>query len=193
MKMPASERADKQQQLDQFRELLASPMFGSAVAEKCGENIRIEMQRDRYGCYGARARSAGVKTACTLVTADDLSAIVERRVSAGRSGNSTCTYDIAALRPVSLTIEVAWTGGRDHMEAWRAGVRRVTQELKKHNPDPPVGAQMISGLGDDAYYVEAGPMPFLAVRRGDTAFTLQALLEQDTLAAIARKVLERLQ
>jgi hypothetical protein len=192
-KMPVSERADKQQQIDHFREMLSNPMLGSTVATKCDENIRLEMQRDKYGCYAARAEAAGVQTACTLVTVDELSSILQLPYQAGTPGNSKCSYDPrdgAAGRGV--TIEVAWRDGREQMKAWRAGVRMVRREMQKVSSTPAVEAVTIDGVADDAYLIAAGFMPFLAVRRGEVAITVQAAAPRDQLIAIARKALARL-
>lgn len=192
-KMPASERAEKQQQLDHFREMLANPVVGGALAEKCGENIRIELQRDEYGCYASRAQSAGVRTACSLIAARELSAMLGRAYGPGMAGNSRCTYEprpAAAGRQV--IIEVAWTDGHAEMDAWRAGVRAVERELRKSTTAVAVESVTVPGLADDAFFVAAGLMPILAVRRGDVAVSIQAAAPREQLFAIARKALEQL-
>jgi hypothetical protein len=191
-KMPVSERVERQQQIDQFREMLSNPMLGSTVATKCDENIRLEMQRDKYGCYAARAQSAGVQTACTLVTVDELSSILQLPYQAGTPGNSKCSYEPRDAAPGrGVTIEVAWRDGREQMKAWRAGVRMVRREMQKASSTPAVEAVTIDGVANDAYLINAGFMPFLAVRRGEVAITVQAAASREQLIAVARKALER--
>lgn len=192
-KMPASERADKQKQLDVFREVLANPMFGQTAATKCDENIRLEMQRDRYGCYAARAAAAGVKTACTLLTTAELSEILGMSFGAGQPANAACVYPTQAPGR-DVRIEVAWNRGREEMDAWRGGVAQAKRQIRKDTgQSAPVGAETVTGIGDDAFLVTAGFTPFLAARKGDTALTVRAHgASRDQLIAVVRKALSRL-
>jgi len=51
----------------------------------------------------------------------------------------------------------------------------------------------VPGLGDEAFFLTAGLMPMLHVRKGDAAIVVEAQGASDVqLVAIARKALERL-
>jgi hypothetical protein len=187
-KMPESERADKQRQIEHFRELVSNPMFGAAVSQKCGENIRLEMQRDKYGCYAARAQAAGVRTACSLVTSQELQTILATAVGPGTPGNSKCNYESAGPPAHTVTIEVNWSDGPEHMKSWRTAVAKMQRRVGEST----VPAETVSGVADDAFHVGMGFTPMLAVRKGDVALSVQALATREQLLAIARKALERL-
>jgi hypothetical protein len=191
--MPPAERADRTQQLDGFREMLAGP-FGAPLAERCEENIRLEMQRDRHGCYAATAAAAGVLTACSLLTAADLDAILAGGFTQGRPGNSACEYPSSRRGDVTVRVEVDWNDGRDSMDAWRGGVAQVRQQIRKTvGQEAPVSGETVKGVGDDAFLVMAGFTPMMAARKGDVAVSVRAHgATRDQLIALVRKALERI-
>lgn len=191
-KMPESERAEERQRLEHFRSLLSNPMLGAAIAQKCEENIRLEMQRDRYGCYAARAQAAGVRTACSLVTPGELQEVFKAAFAPGIPGNSACVYESTSPPKRMVRIEVDWNNGRDQMEAWRTGVAMVDRETRKSTGQSMVEAETLAGVADDAFFVLAGFQPMLAVRKGDIALSIQAPATREQLVAIARKALARL-
>jgi hypothetical protein len=189
-KVPPAARADKKQELDAFRSAL-SFIPGSVAAEKCAENIKREMQRDRYGCYGAQAAKAGLQTPCSLVTRAELQQILSTEYSEGQPGASKCSYATADGSPRSVTIEVRWTGGTEELANARA-LKPSTVRPGSPSKLPAVDGRTINGVGDDAYLIQAGLMPMLYVRRGDTAVVVMAPAKEEQLTAIARKALERL-
>lgn len=189
-KVPPPARGDRQRELDAFRSALGF-IPGSVASEKCAENIKLEMQRDRYGCYAARAAKSGVQTACSLVTRADLRQILAADYTEGQPGSSKCTYARADGSPRPVTIEVHWTGGRGELENARAQAPSPTS--KRAARQGAVAGRTIEGLNDDAFLVQAGFMSMLHVRKGDTAFVVEVQGANDQqLIAIARKAIERL-
>lgn len=189
-KVPSPAREDRQQELDAFRSALGF-IPGSVASEKCAENIKLEMERDRYGCYAALAAKSGVQTPCSLVTRADLRQILATDYAEGQSGASKCTYARADGSPRSVTIEVRWTGGREELENARAQAPAATS--KRAAKQGVVAGRTVEGLGDDAFLLQAGFMPMLRVRKGDAAFVVEAPGANDQqLMTIARKAVERL-
>jgi hypothetical protein len=187
-KMPASERASAQGQLDAFRAALTF-VSGEQAAKACEENIRREMQRDRYGCYVTRAAASGVKTACSLVTPEELRTVLRAAFAAGTPGNSKCRYNSIAATPQLVEIEVNWEDGAEAMKAWRAGVALARRKIGTEA----VAAETVPGIADEAYQVMMGITPMLAVRKGNVAVSVMAPASREQLIAIARKALDRIQ
>jgi hypothetical protein len=190
-KMPQSARADRRQELDAFRGAL-SFIPASVASEKCTENIKLEMQRDRYGCYAAHAAKAGVQTPCSLVTPADLQQILTTAYGEGQPGASKCTYQPGDGAPRPVTIEVRWTGGREELEGARSVQKQMDQAMRTSARKSVVPGKTIPGLGDDAFLIVAGFMPMLYARKGDAAVSVTAPVSESQLTAIARKALERL-
>ncbi len=132
-KMPESKRADRQKELDQFRVMLANFVSAETAPRACEENIRLEMQRDRYGCYAARA-AAGVRTARSLVTPADLQSALGVAFAPGAPGNSKCGYDFAAPPPRLVEIEVSWNDGAEHMSRGGRLPRRAAGDEQVNAP-----------------------------------------------------------
>jgi hypothetical protein len=193
-KMPPEERVVQQKQLEALRLILKSP-FGETAAGRCEENIRIEVQRDRYGCYGAEAAAAGLRTACTLVTPDELGAILGTAFAPGRPGNNACEYDAPRAASRGVRLEVAWRNGRDEMQAWREGVALARAGVAKSTGQTaPIDSATLATVGDDGFYVVAGFTQMMAARKGDVAVSVRAQgASQAQLAAVLRKALERVQ
>ncbi len=191
-KMPESERAEEQRRLDHFRSMLANSIVGPALAGACEKNVREELQRDRYGCYANRATAAGLQTACSLVTPGELQEVFKAAFADGIPGNSACAYESTSPPKRMVRIEVDWKNGRDQMEAWRTGVAIVDRETRKSTGQSMVEAETLAGVADDAFFVTAGLMPMLAVRKGDIALSVLAPATREQLVAIARKALARL-
>ena len=189
-KVPPSVRPDRQKELDAFRNAL-SFIPGSVASKQCAENIRLEIQRDRYGCYAAQAAIAGVPTPCSLVTRADLQQIVPAAYTEGQPGNSKCTFAPADGAPRPVTIEVRSTGGREALEHARA-LAPPAPGTRSRGANAVVAGKTIKGLGDDAFLLQAGLMPMLHVRKGETAVLVMAPVTEEQLTAIARKALERL-
>jgi hypothetical protein len=195
-KVPESERADEQARLDSFRDVLTHPMLTAFAANgTCKENIRHEWEQDRYGCYTNEAKAAGIKTACSFITAAELEAILKVPMKEPVRDESKCHY--APEKGMSTaTIEVHRTRGRDEMDGARSGLRIMTKRMKKDVPDiDPTGileGETILGLGDDAFFMTAGVMPFLYVRKGDASFNIEGYGDtKEQMIAIARTVLSR--
>ncbi|MGB2716158.1 MAG: hypothetical protein WBC51_18395 [Vicinamibacterales bacterium] len=192
-KMPADVRQEKQQQLDAFRSMIGTFISGPVLTEKCTENIRIEIQRDRYGCYTAHAAKSGVQTPCSLVTHAELEQILGRSFRPGEHQAARCMYSPAGGPPLPVVIETHWTDGRQHLAAARDAVRQLEKNTRTQAGKKTVAGRTVEGLGDDAYFTLAGFMPMLHVRKGEAAVVIEAQGASDAqLTAIARKAVERL-
>ena len=189
-KVPPSDRADKQQELDAFRKAL---MFvpEPARASACAENIKLQIQRDRYGCYAAQAAQEGMPTPCSLVTRADLQLILGSEYTEGQPGSSKCTYASADGAPRPVTLEVRWTGGREELANARASAP-PSPASRTARSQTVVAGRTIEGIGDDAFLIQAGLMPMLHVQKGDAAVIVTAPLNDGQLAAIARTALQRM-
>jgi hypothetical protein len=190
-KVPPSARAEEQQRLDAFRSALtfvASPALG----EQCAENIRREIQRDRYGCYAADAAKAGTQTPCSLVTRAELQQILKTPYGEGQHSGLKCSYAPTDGAPRPVTIEARWTDGREELEAARAAVTPAGPRTRQSARDAVVASKTVPGLGDDAFLLAAGLMPTLYVRTGDAAVSVMVPATEEQLIAIARKALGRL-
>jgi hypothetical protein len=188
-KVPPSARAEEQQRLDAFQAALGF-VAGPALAEQCAENIRLEMRRDRYGCYAAQAAKAGVQTPCSLVTRAELEQILATSYSEGQHSGSKCMFATTGGSARPVTIEVRWTGGREELEGARIAQKAV--DPRTSTGRSVVRGKTVAGLGDDAFLIVAGFMPMLYVRKGDAAVSVMAPATEEQLTAIARKALERL-
>jgi hypothetical protein len=193
-KMPQEARAEEQQRLDAFRDMLVNSFLGPRAAESCELNIRLEIQRDRHGCYAKEAAAAGVRTPCSLVTAAELGTILGASLEQGRPGNSACEYDSARTPGLGVRLEVAWSDGRDQMDAWRGGVDQVREQVRKTlGQSAPVSGETVKGVGDDAFFVVAGFTPMISARKGDVAVSVRAQgATRDQLIAILRSALQRI-
>lgn len=189
-KVPEIERTEKKQELAYVRSILErAPMSG--IADFCETALRDEMQKDTYGCYGAEAAKAGLQTPCSLMTSDELRQIVGAPVSEPKRDESDCLYQVPPSRYVKL--EVHWKGGRDELQAARDGMKIVDKQATRTEGFSLVEGQKVDGLGDDAFFVVAGIMPWLYVRKGDTAVQIEAYGgTQEQMMAVARIVLARL-
>ncbi len=97
----------------------------------------------------------------------------------------------ASSRYVKLVVD--WKGGRDELEAARAGAGILDKHLKRTVGQSLVDGETIEGVGDDAFFLTAGIMPWLYVRKGDTSIQIEAYGgSQEQMIAIGRKVLARL-
>lgn len=190
--MPESDRAREQQRLEHFRGMLANPFAGASLAASCGENIRLEIQRDRYGCYPAEAARSGIPTPCSLVTRADLQLILATPLTEGQHTGSNCIYASVSGRTAPVTITVRWTDGREELESARAAQKQVAGRTRSSTGESVVTGRTLAGIGDDAFLIGAGLMPMLHVRKGDAAVIVTAAATQDQLTTIARKALERL-
>jgi hypothetical protein len=192
-KVPPAERAERQQQLDGFRDLLKG-FLAPSIAPKCEENVRLEIQRDQYGCYAADAAAVGLRTPCALLVPAELTSLLGTPFAPGRPGNAACEYGAPRSPDRSVRLEVAWTDGRGEMQAWRGGAQMVRQEVRKSlGQTAPVSTENISGLGDEAFLVVAGITPMMAARKGDVAISVRAHgATREQLIAVLRGALARL-
>jgi hypothetical protein len=189
-KMPPAAGAHRRQELDAFRLALDIIPEGQA-AQSCTENIRLEIQRDRYGCYAAAGRKAGIQTPCSLVSRVDLEQWLGSSYTEGQPGGSKCTYARSDGSPRTVTLDVRWTGGREELAAARAAAPASTA-TRATLENAVVSGRTIRGLGDDAFLLHAGFMPMLHARKGDAAVIVNAPLDEAQLVAIARQALDRM-
>lgn len=128
------------------------------------------------------ARPEQVVKACDLVTAEQMSAILGKPVTATgeeRPSNdeTTCTYNVAG----SLVPDVTFMLNRGHGEAAMMGMGMLAQK------EPGI-ADPYEGIGDQAATVGAQ----LWIRTGEDLVTL-TILGVDDVPAVARRILETAQ
>jgi len=146
------------------------------------------------GCRGgtpAPAASAGGQTqpaakatadhnACHLLTHEDISALVEHKVTMADQSEagehfSTCDWEDEAGQFV-FGITVYWSGGKEQWQTWRMAQGLGDAVLKKAagaSASDVVEQGLVSGLGDAAYFSEVLPS---LVLKGDTLFELKLAL-----------------
>lgn len=190
-KVPESERSDKRGSLAFVRSTLDRAPKGQA-GQFCADALREEIQKDTYGCYAEEAAKAGVQTPCSLITRAEIKEILGSPVGDPIRDESTCVYpgEGASSRYVKLVVD--WKDGRDELEAARAGAGILDKHLKRTVGQSLVDGETIEGLGDDAFFLTAGIMPWLYVRKRDTSIQIEAYGgTQEQMIAIGRKVLDR--
>lgn len=130
----------------------------------------------------ADARPEQIVKACDLVTADEMSTILGRPVTAEgeeRPSNdeTTCAYTFAG----SLSPDVTFMLNRGHGEAAMTGMGMLAQK------EPDI-ADPYEGIGDQAATVGSQ----LWIRTGDDLVTL-TILGVDDVPAVAKRILETAQ
>jgi hypothetical protein len=133
------------------------------LAESCRTNLEAMQRNDRYGCFdptqdpGSKARHA-----CSLITKDEMEAILgSRLLDTARSG-ARCTYRPSPGSFNGATLDVEWEYGAAAMEGVRAASKNTGLTPKA-----------VTGLGDEAFTVGG---EILYIRKGQVFLTLNAPL-----------------
>lgn len=146
----------------------------------------------------AAAPAAAARDACTLITAQEATAILgspatatSRSASASRS---VCDYVTESYE--SFTLEAIWTGAESEIQTARGAARKATGMAGGRQDqvvDDVMGLHKVDGLGDEAYFSRR-TMSY--VRKGDVLLVFQnaGLNEpaRDHWQALARAALPRL-
>ena len=160
-------------------------------------------KRAAGGDAGAGRAAASIpdaaKLPCGLLSREEVQTAVGYPVADPLVVNETeCLYSPQEQRRMSYTnIEMHWKDGREELEAARSAIRIVTRRVEKDAPeiDPSeiVDGETVPALADDAFFSLAGVMPFLYVRKGDVAFTIEGYGEtKEQMIAVARVVVAKL-
>ena len=200
-KVPHEERAKKLEEVEYSRNIVSSSPLASFIdpakmESSCEENIRQEIQTDSYGCYAGQAAAVGIKTPCSYATRAEIQEALNSPVQEGQHDGSQCYYPPSGSGGRYAKIEVHWTHGRDELDAARTGVKILDKRMAKDDPNIDrktiLDGETVPGLGDDAFFMTAGFMPFLHVRKGDAAFSIEAFgSDREQMIAVARKILTR--
>jgi hypothetical protein len=141
-------------------------------------------------------RRGGGRDPCSLVTREELEEIRGGPLFEGESEDNECRYDARMIEGrIGLhfvTITAGWTDARAEMAAWREGAGFMDQMLQSTEGMSTVSGANLTGLGDEAFFVRAGVMDFLLVRRGNAYVKIEAMGPPEELIAIARLAVERL-
>lgn len=117
---------------------------------------------------------------CSLVTKDEVEAVLGETVKDGVADGDDCNYD--SLRPGQAGARISWLHG--HAEAAIQGARAGIKMMNLGKP--------VEGLGDEAVFMAPG---VLYVRKGDDLVTVSLVLAPDALdktKTLAGKALSRL-
>ena len=125
---------------------------------------------------------AKTRDACSLITKEEVQAVLESPIAKASGTRTQCYYYPAAGSAEGLGLDVSWENG----EAVIAGAKAGSTLLNGEN-------QSVPGLGDEAFF---GPMDIaLYVRKNNQAFTLDLRIVSNARAkgrVLAEKVLSRL-
>lgn len=118
---------------------------------------------------GAIPATAAPTDACALLTQAQVTAAVGLSLGAGNHVNQTftktCTWTPAASGEIkALTLNLQTAEEYD-------GAKAKLEKLKPLMPDPPKTSS-VTGIGDDAYFIEIPNITSLLVKKGSQAFKL---------------------
>lgn len=117
---------------------------------------------------------------CSLVTKDEVEAVLGATVAAGVADGDDCNYD--AVNQGSAGARISWLHG--HADAAMQGARAGIKMMNLGQP--------VEGLGDEAIFMAPG---VLYVRKGDDLITINLVLAPNALdktKTLAAKALARL-
>lgn len=113
--------------------------------------------------------SAAPTDACTVLTEAQVTAAVGVSVAAGthvtQTFTKTCTWTPATpgeVKAVTLNLQTA---------VEYDGAKKKLEQMKAMMPNPPK-TEAVSGIGDDAYFIEFPNITSLVVKKGSAAFKL---------------------
>jgi len=146
----------------------------------------------------ASARAAVDRNACHLLTHDEVSALVERKVVMAEQTEagdtfSTCDWeDEGGVFAFGLT--VYWSGGKEQWETWRLAQGLGDAALKSAEgvaASAVVKQGLVPGIGDAAFF---SPLLPSLILKGDTLFEIKFSLAPGAdakFAGLAAKLLEK--
>lgn len=150
----------------------------------------------------AADEAAAVRSACEVLTGEDVSAILGQTLDArpdpddpdGPSHSSCGYYPGEGYGVMYLT--VYWRGGQQQWEAWQSATSwagQAWEQAEKVDLDSITGASLVSGLGDRAFF--GGILPSL-VLKGDVLLEFKLALvtdEEKNFPRLAQAALARLE
>lgn len=149
----------------------------------------------------SESQTAKRPAVCTLISPDEMSAILGGAVVAapeGSSGGDDCTYRPASGKGAVpyAQVTIAWAGGEAAMAGTKIGAKMMGGESKEISDAAKrmgfPASESIEGLGDEAQMIIGG---VLMVRRGDTLITIDLRMQPEgrkKAVAIAQKILSRI-
>jgi hypothetical protein len=145
---------------------------------------------------GSSARARTDRDPCSLVTREELERIRGGPLFEGEPEDNECRYDAKmvegriGLHFVSIT--AGWTDARAEMEAWRGAAGFMDGMLRSTEGMSTVSGEALHNLGDEAFFVRAGVMDFLLVRKGNAYVKIEAMGPPEEVIEIARLAVGRL-
>lgn len=145
------------------------------------------------GGPGEGRNTRHVQDPCSLVTQEELEAILQAPLGPAIHEDNECIYEAGGQPLRSVTLTVHWEGGHEELRAARAGVALFNQSVRSVTDGTAAPSSTLDGVGDDAFFVMAGFMPMLYARVDDTAITIESFgANEDEIVEIARTVLARI-
>jgi hypothetical protein len=128
---------------------------------------------------GGAASASAANDPCSLVTADEVSQILDDKIVAARAGEGSCTYETEDPQAASVTVELDQTDAAGQMDVVRraAGLLKGMgeQAAKQGAAGEDVNAMLRGSgeapkVGDEAFF---GANTQLSVRKGNSYIAIQ--------------------
>jgi hypothetical protein len=192
-KMSSSDAASEREELESYQKgITRFPMPASMKESRCTASITLQARQDSNGCYLAEAVKRHIQTACTLLTREELQAAIAEPIEEGTPANQACKY-VLTNRPMvpPLELTVHWHDGKDEVAGARGAKALLGGALAKNFGNGSalaslVSGEDVSGVGDEAYYTEAGIHPMLVARLGDIAVGVEGVSKEHAIAVLQK-------
>jgi hypothetical protein len=184
-------------------------LVGALLFSACGGLQNLGVSKDRSTAT-EKGESAAIRSAtpgsqaaeqpevCSLISREEMSAILGGSVVAEGSASDECTYRPASGEGVVpyAQVKIAWTGGEAAMVGTKMGAKAMGGSSKEMGDAAQrlgfPASEVIEGVGDEAQMIIGGVM---MVRKGDTLITVDLRMQPEgrkKAIAIAQKVLSRI-
>jgi len=150
------------------------------------------------GAGKASAKVATDRNACHLLTHEEVSALVERKVTMADQSEAGDTFSSCDWEDESGTfafgLTAYWSGGKEQWETWRLAQRLGDAALKQAEgveAGAVVKQGLVAGIGDRAFFSPVLPS---LVLKGDTLFEIKFSLAPKAdakFAGLAAKLLAK--
>ena len=157
--------------------LIAITLLGTCIAAACGGEARTDAEATASdSARAAQGAATTERNACRLMTHEEVSALVGRRVTMAdqmeaEPGYSKCKWD-DSTGTVAFMVSAYWTGGKRQFDIWREA-RGLGNELfvktEGVSTDSLVKQGPVRGVGDAAFFSDMFPSLLL---KGDTMLEL---------------------
>lgn len=132
---------------------------------------------------GSAALAAGDRNACHLLTHDEVTALVGRKIITADQSEAGDTWSTCDWEDESGTfafgLTAYWSGGKGHWDTWRMAqglAEGAWKQAEGVTLDSVVSQGPVSGIGDAAYFSELLPS---LVLKGDVLFEIKMVFVPD--------------